>query len=147
MIQPRLFEELDEAYDRGYNGNVQSFDLWLTGLRIDAKMFNQRNICRLLYDNLALTADRTNELEILAEFVGFFSRHKQGHYHIPIIGVSGIGKSHLFLILTQFLATSEKNLTWKLIDAAEFSRVDDNFEQEQPYHKILDDLKTKIPKS
>jgi len=143
MTEPRIFEELEEAYERGYRGSVQSFDLWLTNLGINPRLFNEKAVTTFLRENLTLTVNRANELETLVEFVGFFSKKRQGLYHLPIIGVTGIGKSHLVFILAQFLTKAEKNLTWKMLDATELSEVADRLEDDQPYHELLDDLKTK----
>lgn len=134
------FETLEAAYSRGQHGKVESFDFWLSHLGIDGNLFIFQTIARQLRENLGSTVDRETELSAVVEFLGFFKEHEDGLFHIPIVGVRGIGKSHLLVTLAHFLQRKKGELKWKMIDASQFLSENDASEETQSFLSLLDEI-------
>jgi DNA-binding transcriptional ArsR family regulator len=139
----KVFDKLVEAYEHGLKGRVESFDLWLDNLGIDAKLFALRNLVRVLAEKTELTVDREEELASVVEFIGFYKRQRNTRFHLPIIGVKGVGKSHMLNVLRNFLEKTEKDLPWNYVNAQMFTRVEEEQEEHQSFLVFLDELKSK----
>jgi DNA-binding transcriptional ArsR family regulator len=137
-----VFERLEQAYEKGLKGTVDSLSLWLEKLGIDSKQLTVPALVGLLQSKPELTIDREEELSSIVEFIGFYKRQRNGIFHLPMIGVRGIGKSHLMSVISHFLKMREKNLQWKFIDASLFTLVTEDQEENQRYLSFLDELKS-----
>lgn len=142
----KMFELLENAYEKGLKGKVDSFDLWLANLGIDPKLFGEKAIGRLLMENVPRTVDRETELSAIVEFVGFYERERKQPsprlFHLPIIGVPGVGKTQLLRVLLAFLQKKATLLTM-MIDATKFAMVEEQQDETQAFLSILEDLKSK----
>src|SRR2546427_2356841 len=137
-----IFERLDRAYQRGFKGTVDSFAVWLDRLGIDSRLFNIGNAVRLLHENPGSTIDREEELASIVEFIGFFRKERNALFHLPVLGVSGIGKTHLLNVLVAYLQKKLTDLPWNLADAKSFTLVEEDSETEpQKFLAFLDELR------
>jgi DNA-binding transcriptional ArsR family regulator len=138
-----MFEMLEKAYEAGAKGRVDSFDVWLKSRGIDSNLFNHRSITLSLQGNVEGTVDRQEELSAIVELIGFYEREskKSDHlFHIPVIGVDGVGKTQLLRVLAVFLEKKKPSLRSKSVDASSFSNVDREAEESQEYLCFLGEL-------
>ena len=89
-----------QAFERGEQGEVNDYREWLQerGFRPE-RVTDEDWVAEYFRDNPDLSANHDRQLESAAEYIGFFSR-KGGCRHLPVVGVSGIGKT-LFLHTVQ----------------------------------------------
>lgn len=142
-ISAQKFEAFERAYERGLKGKIETFDVWLQSLGLDPSLFG--NLQESILQNLDLTVDREKELEAIAEFIGFYERQPNQIYHLPLIGVLGSGRTHLFHLVAKLLGKLKTELTWQIVDASTFSEIDEESETEekQAFYQLLDELKKK----
>ncbi|WP_066415288.1 hypothetical protein [Halorubrum aethiopicum] len=69
------------------------------------------------------------QLEEIAEFLGFFSR-REGPHHIPIVGVTGLGKTQLLATIQHMLDRLDTGLPYREYSAARFK---EDTEEGEPY--------------
>ena len=142
MKKENMLEKLDEAYERGLKGRVDSFDIWLRDVSIDPTKFTKTATNEHLLSHPEETINREEELQSIIEFIGFYKRNKQGLFYIPVIGVTGIGKSHIIRTIEAFLKKMEKDLTWLVLDAKTFSTVDEDLEENQPFLDTVNQIRS-----
>ncbi len=139
-----MFELLQRAYEKGFKGRVDSFDIWLGSLGINPKLFTPKMTVRVLRDSIATTVDRESELSTIVEFVGFYERERSKSasqiLHIPVIGVEGVGKSQLFEVVQAFLSKMKQELHPKLVDARNFSEIQEDQDETQAFLVALRDM-------
>ncbi len=141
MKKGRLFEAFEKAFEKGLSGEVESFNVWLKSLGINPLKFSVETISKYLLENPEFTVNLEKEIEVIGQFIGFYSKEKSEIYHIPIVGVVGSGKSHLIQLTKSFLQERNISLKHQLIDASKFSEILEGEEEEQVLYRVLDELK------
>lgn len=135
------FEKEDrfrEAFNRGQSGNIDSYDAWLQDHGfVPSRVTDASYIRDYLQEHPNNAPNHDDELETIAEFLGFFSR-RNGSYHIPIVGVDGIGKSQLLHTVAYLLQDMIPELPVRHQSAARFAEEGEN---ESRFYELLDDLR------
>jgi predicted transcriptional regulator len=142
MKKALTFEVFEKSYEKGLKGKVESFDIWLKSIRINPSKFDFDVISDFLMANLDTSVDLEKEVETIGQFLGFYSKEKEGLYHLPVIGVLGSGRTHLLNLTKNFLHKMKAPLSYLLIDASSFSQVKEEEEEQQVFYQILDKIKT-----
>lgn len=135
-----MYERLTEAFERGLEGAVKKFHLWLEGVGVDSSKFSLDAIEESLLADPEATVNRAQELETVAEYMGYFSKKKSGVLHIPILGVSGSGRTHILGVIFNF--ANRVGMRALHVNAAQFSEVE---AEVQRFEEILDDIREKKP--
>lgn len=93
-------DRFKQAFERGEQGEVNDYHEWLQERGFNPERVTDEDwVTEYLRENPDLSVNHDKQLESAAEYIGFFSR-KGGCRHLPVIGVSGIGKT-LFLHTVQ----------------------------------------------
>ena len=135
-----MYERLAEAFERGLKGAMKKFYSWLEGLGINSGKFSLDEIEDFLRTNPEATVDRVQELETIAEYMGYYSRKKSEVLHIPILGVSGSGRTHILRVIFGF--SSNVGMRALFMDAAEFSEVE---AESQRFEELLEEVHERRP--
>jgi len=114
--------KFQKAFDKGREGKVDSYQIWLKSHGIDPIKVEYENIRAYLDENLEYTQNRLHEITSIAEFIGFFTRERKDLYHIPVIGLSGVGKTHFLINIQHLIEKIEIKLHVKFIDLAKLSK-------------------------
>lgn len=126
----KIFED---ALSRGKEGKVTEIQSWLTSQDLEIDDLDKiRNIFR---ENPELSAGFEEELSVLGEYIGRLEE-EGGQSHIAIIGVNGIGKTQLLLLLQNFVEDGLENLEFRVLNAENFQKI----EEENVLQKTLDEL-------
>lgn len=135
------FEKEDrfrEAFKRGRSGEVSSYNTWLQDHGfIPDRVTDRSYLSGYFQENPERAPNHDEELETVAEFLGFFSR-RDSSYHIPIIGVDGIGKTQLLHTVAHLLQEMVPNLPQEQYSAARFAEEGEN---ESRFYEAIDDLR------
>nr|WP_081661619.1 helix-turn-helix domain-containing protein [Halopiger djelfimassiliensis] len=116
-----------EAFERGQQGHVGSYDVWLTDHGFQPEQVSREQLTDYFRNHPEKAANQEDELDEIAEYAGFVTR-QQDIFHIPVVGPSGIGKTQLLHTVVSFLTELPEDIDTKLIDATEpGKKVDDGF--------------------
>jgi predicted transcriptional regulator len=126
----------EEAYQRGQEGRVSNYEAWLQDRGIEFEKTSIDYLTQYFRGNSDITVNHEDELETIAEYAGFFAR-KNNVYHLPIIGVSGIGRSQFLHTVAGLLADLDTGFDQEFLTATEFS---DREGDEEKIFRIRDDL-------
>jgi len=85
--------------------------------------------------------NRMEELETVAEFLGFYVRERNEVFHIPVIGATGIGKTALLHAIEFALSKLDTPLKFKYYDASSFSEQDEE-EEAQLFFRYLEEVRS-----
>ncbi len=141
MKKPKTLEVFEKGYEKGLKGQVESFDIWLKSIGMTPSKFNFVAISKFLMHDPLVSVNLEKEVETIGQFLGFYTKEKEGLYHIPVIGVLGSGKTHLLSLIGTFLQKMKPPVKHFLVDASTFSNVDEKGEEQQIFYQILDTLK------
>jgi DNA-binding transcriptional ArsR family regulator len=144
MRKLEKIKRFEEAFERGRKGKVKSFELWLKEVGLDPEKFSYSSISEYFFNHPEITSNREEELTEIAEFIGYFTRERSGLYHLPVIGVSGSGKTQFLVTVTYFLEQIGSELKAKIYNAAEFGDVFEDTEEPHLFY-ILDELDKEAP--
>jgi len=126
-----------EAFERGQKGEISDYESWLKEKGIDPDRTTQEYTTRYFQENPAEAPNHDDQLEDIAEFIGFFSE-REGTYHIPIVGVNGIGKTQLLHTVQHMLESLGADLPSKFYEAGRFK--EDNHNGEPYWEDVLYEL-------
>lgn len=126
----------EEAFQRGQEGRVSNYEAWLEDRGIAFEKTGIDYLTRYFRENSDVTVNHEDELETIAEYAGFFAR-KNNVYHLPIIGVSGIGRSQFLHTVAGLLEDIDNGFDREFLTATEFS---DREGDEEKIFAIRDDL-------
>jgi len=126
-----------EAFERGQKGEISNYGAWLKERRIDPDRATNEYVTRYFQKNPEEAPNHDEQLEDIAEFIGFFSE-RDDTYHIPVVGVNGIGKTQLLHTIQHMLESLGANLLSKLYEAGRFK--EDNHDGEPYWEDVLHEL-------
>ncbi len=126
----------EEAFQRGQDGRVSNYEAWLEDRGIASAKTSMDYLTQYFRENSDITVNHEDELETVAEYAGFFAR-KHNVYHLPIIGVSGIGRSQFLHTVAGLLSDLDVGFDQEFLTATEFS---DREGDEEKIFGIRDDL-------
>lgn len=126
----------EQAFQRGQEGDVSSFEAWLQDRGFDPNRLNHQYLTQYFQQRPEEAPNHDNQLEEIAEFIGFFSR-RDGIYHTPVIGVSDIGKSQFLHTVSYLLDRLDAGVPHRYYSAADFV---EQGEEEQYFYEVIDEL-------
>lgn len=135
-----IFTRFAKAFERGFKGEVESFKVWLEKQGVALSKFRYDTITNELIAR-HFFINRVEELETIAEFLGFYVKEKKEVFHIPVIGATGIGKTALLHAIEFALSKLDTPLKFKYYDASTFSEQDEE-EEPQVFFRYLDEVKS-----
>lgn len=127
----------EEAFQRGQEGQISNFEAWLQDRGIDPQKANADYLSQYFQENPETTVNHEEQLESVAEHIGFFSR-RSGVYHLPVIGVSGIGKTQFLHTVSSLLSEMGVEMDQRFVAATGFSETG---EEEERIFEIRDELR------
>ena len=127
-----------EAFERGQQGRVGSYEVWLSDHGFQPEQANRQRITEYFRDNPEKAVNHEDALDEIAEYAGFVTR-QQDIYHIPVIGPSGIGKTQLLYTVVSFLTDLSEDIDTKLIEAKDLGmKADEGFFLDEFAHELAD---------
>jgi len=102
MEEDNKFGQFEAAFESGQQGQVSNYEMWLESHGFDPNRVDDQVIRDHLRQHPEKTVDYGEQLQEVGEFAGHFTT-TGGTIHLPITGVSGVGK-------TQFKLTVEAAL-------------------------------------
>jgi DNA-binding transcriptional ArsR family regulator len=126
-----------EAFERGQEGQISNYEAWLQENGIDPEKTEKEYLKHYFQKNAEKAVNHEEELEDVAEYIGFFSR-RSNVYHLPVIGVSGIGKTQFLQTVTNLLKRIEPEIEQRTYNADNFSELG---EEEERIFEIRDELR------
>lgn len=140
MSELEKLKRFKEALEKGKLGKVESFEFWLESNGINPRKTSYNYITNYFIENPFKIINFEKEIEIIGEFIGFYLNDKENTYHLPILGVSGSGKTILLTAVQTFLNKLDENVNVKFFEASLFGEINENEEEEQYLFKITDKL-------
>lgn len=111
-----------EAFERGQKGEVTDYKAWLNENGIDSAKASSEFLRDYFQDHPQEAVNHEEQLEAVAEYMGFFSQ-RGGTYHLPIIGVSDIGKTQFLHTIQNLFTQIETEVPIELLDTHDFNDV------------------------
>ena len=108
-----------EAFERGQEGKISNYEDWLQDHGIDCKKADDEYLQQYFQENPEKTVNHEEELEEVAEYIGFFSQ-RSNVYHLPVIGVTGVGKTQFIRTVSNLLGHIEPEIEQRSYRADEF---------------------------
>jgi DNA-binding transcriptional ArsR family regulator len=127
-----------EAFERGQKGDISDYKAWLQDQNFHPKRLNDEYVQQYFHEHPEAAPNHDEELEEIAEFLGFFSKRNES-YHIPVIGVTGIGKTQLLHTISSLLNQLNLDLPQKLYNAESFA--EEGEDGEAQFYKVIDELR------
>jgi len=124
MDKSNKFERFQRAFEKGQKGKVDSFEVWLQDKGFESERVHYESLTNYFRENPELTPNHQGELEKVAEFIGYCFNRKDRIYHIPIVGVEGVGKTQFLVTIKSFLEKSMES-GFKLYNSGEFGEVEE----------------------
>jgi predicted transcriptional regulator len=113
-------KRFQEAFERGRDGHVGSYDVWLEDHGFDPARVNRDKVTTYLRENPTKSVNQDDVTDI-AEYAGFVTT-RQELYHVPVIGPSGIGKTQLLHTVIGLLSEVDDDIDTKLIEASQLGK-------------------------
>lgn len=110
-----------EAFERGRKGEADSFKAWLEGNEFDPERFTPDFLTEFFKEHPGEAENREELLEEIGGHAGLFSRDREGEFHLPVTGVSGIGKTQLAVILEYLTERADAEVSPEVYSAELFS--------------------------
>lgn len=126
-----------EAFERGQKGEISNYEAWLKERGIEPDRISNDYVTRYFQQNPEEAPNHDDQLEDIAEFIGFFSERK-GTYHIPVVGVNGIGKTQLLHTVQRMLESLRTKIPCKFYEAGRFK--EDKHDGEPYWEDVLHEL-------
>jgi predicted transcriptional regulator len=114
-----------QALKKGKDGIPDNLEAWLESYGIDFKNLSLNFIQNNFLENPQYMIGNEKNIEIVGEYIGLFLRNRRAFYHIPIIGITGSGKSLLIRSLQNIILQSGEDIKFRMYDASKFF-IDDN---------------------
>lgn len=108
-------KRFQEAFERGREGHVGSYKVWLENHNFDPSRVDRDEITAYLRENPTKSVNQ-NDVTDIAEYAGFVTT-RQNLYHIPVVGPSGIGKTQLLHTVLYLLSEVDATIDTKFIEA------------------------------
>jgi len=126
-----------EAFERGQEGQISNYEAWLQDQGIDSEKVNQEYLEQYFRENPEKAVNHEEELEEVAEYIGFFSQ-RSNVYHLPVVGVSGIGKTQFIQTVSNLLGQIEPEIEQRTYRADDFMELG---EEEERIFEVRDELR------
>jgi DNA-binding transcriptional ArsR family regulator len=126
-----------EAFERGQEGQISNYEAWLQDHGIDSEKADDEYLAQYFRENPEKAVNHEEELEEVAEYIGFFSR-RSNVYHLPVIGVSGIGKTQFTQTVSNLLGQIEPEIEQRSYQADDFMELG---EEEERIFEVRDELR------
>ena len=127
-----------EAFERGQQGHVGSYEVWLTDHGFQPEQFSRERLTEYFRNHPEKAVDQEDALDEIAEYAGFVTR-RQDLYHIPVIDPAGIGKTQLLHTVISFLTELSGDIDTKLIDANKLGeKTDEGFLLDESAHELTE---------
>jgi len=122
--EPDKLDRFKEAFERGEQGQVSDYRAWLENQGFQPERVNEDWLPNYFREHPEHAANHDEQLETVAEYLGFFST-KGGQRHLPIIGVSGIGKTVFLHTIHHAVDQLGLDIPVRFLDASTFDDVED----------------------
>jgi len=126
----------EEAFERGQQGQISSYNAWLQNQGINPDRLDDAYLTEHLQQHPEKAPNHDNQLEELAEHIGFFTQ-QGGIHHLSVVAPTGFGKTQLLHTVVQMLERQGVDLPYRHHSATEFI---EQGEHELGIHEILDEL-------
>jgi DNA-binding transcriptional ArsR family regulator len=134
---PDKLNRFEAAFERGQKGEISNFEVWLQENGIEPDKANTDYLKQYFRDNPEKAVNHEEELEEVAEYIGFFSQ-RSNVYHLPVVGVSGIGKTQFIQTVSNLLGQIEPEIEQRTYRADDFV---DLGEEEERIFEVRDELR------
>ena len=108
-------KRFQEAFERGRDGHVGSYDVWLEDHGFNPNRVDRDKVTDYFRENPTKSVNQDDVTDI-AEYAGFVTK-RQELYHVPVIGPAGIGKTQLLHTVISLLSEVDDEIDTKLIEA------------------------------
>ncbi|MHA1987318.1 MAG: hypothetical protein ACW98D_11805 [Promethearchaeota archaeon] len=125
MKESEKLLKFKQALKKGKEGIPDNFEAWLESYGIDFKNLSLNFIQNHFSKNPRYMIGNEENIEIVGEYIGLFLRNRRAFYHIPIIGITGSGKSLLISSLQNIILQSGEDVKFRIYDASRFY-IDEN---------------------
>jgi DNA-binding transcriptional ArsR family regulator len=129
MVDSNKQHRFEEAFARGQQGDISNYEAWLQDQHIRPECVTEAFVSQYFREQPEHAPNHNAQLEEIAEFLGFFSR-REGPHHIPIVGVTGIGKTQFLATIQHMLGQLKTGLPFREYSAAQFK---ESTEGSEPY--------------
>lgn len=126
-----------EAFERGQEGQISNYEAWLTENKINPEKANKEYLTQYFRENPGEAVNHEEELEDVAEYLGFFSQ-RSNVYHIPVIGVTGVGKTQFLQTISRLLTQIEPGIEQRTYIADSFTDLSGD---EERIFEVRDDIR------
>jgi DNA-binding transcriptional ArsR family regulator len=126
-----------EAFERGQEGQISNYEAWLQDHGIGSEKADDEYLTQYFRENPEKAVNHEEELEEVAEYIGFFSQ-RSNVYHLPVIGVTGIGKTQFTQTVSNLLGQIEPEIEQRSYQADDFMEFND---EEEKIFEVRDDLR------
>jgi DNA-binding transcriptional ArsR family regulator len=137
-------DRFKEAFERGEQGQVNDYHQWLQERGFNPDRATDKDwVAEYFRENPEAAANHDEQIESAAEYIGFFSR-KGGCRHLPVIGVSGIGKTLFLHTVRHAIAELSLDIPVEFVDADAFSEKteDDRFKLRALEDRLMENDQT-----
>ena len=125
-----------EAFERGQEGQISNYEAWLQDHGVDSEKADDEYLAQYFQKNPEKAVNHEEELEEVAEYIGFFSQ-RSNVYHLPVVGVSGIGKTQFIQTVSNLLGQIEPEIEQRSYRADDFMQLS---EEEERIFEVRDEL-------
>lgn len=123
--EPDKLNRFKEAFERGEQGQVSDYHAWLENQGFQPERVNKDWLPNHLREHPEHATNHDEQLETVAEYLGFFSR-KGGQRHLPVVGVSGIGKTVFLHTIHHAVDQLGLDIPVRFLDASTFDDVEED---------------------
>jgi DNA-binding transcriptional ArsR family regulator len=134
---PDKLNRFEAAFERGQKGEISNFEVWLQENGIEPDKANTDYLEQYFRDNPEKAVNHEEELEEVAEYIGFFSQ-RSNVYHLPVVGVSGIGKTQFIQTVSNLLGQIEPEIEQRTYRADDFMKLG---QEEERIFEVRDELR------
>lgn len=110
-----------EAFERGKKGEADSFKAWLEKNSFNPEKFTYEFLSDYFSKHPEEAENREELLEEIGGYAGLFSRNREGEFHLPLSGVSGVGKTQLAFTIEYLTGKADADVSPEIYSAESFS--------------------------
>jgi DNA-binding transcriptional ArsR family regulator len=126
-----------DAFERGQEGQISNYEAWLSDQGINPEKADQEYLKQYFQEHPEKAVNHEEELEEVAEYIGFFSQ-RSNVYHLPVIGVSGIGKTQFIQTVSNLLGQVEPGIEQRSYKADSLTELEG---EEERIFEVRDELR------
>ncbi|MFW9874308.1 MAG: hypothetical protein ACFFG0_14480, partial [Candidatus Thorarchaeota archaeon] len=114
-----------QALKKGKEGVPDNLEAWLESFGVDFKKLSLNFIQSHFLKNSQYMIGNEENIEVIGEYIGLFLRNRRSFYHVPIIGITGSGKSLFLSAIQHFIVQSGENIKFFSFESSKFDIDDD----------------------